>query len=130
HLLEEGLVETGAPVRVGTRDGVKIVTVVGDELRVDMGPFVAGDVSEITVGDHAWKAREIHTGNPHAVAFVDAVADAGPLLEEPGYDVAVYPDGVNIEFVERIEDRHVAMRVHERGSGETTADGCSALNLI
>ena len=126
HLLEESLVDVEAPVRVGTRDGVKVVTAVGDDLRVDMGPFVVGDVSEITVGEHAWKAREIHTGNPHAVAFVDAVADAGPLLEQPGYDVAVYPDGVNIEFVERLGDRHVAMRVHERGSGETRSCGTGA----
>ena len=57
HLLEAGLGDTAAPVRVGTRDGVKVVTAAGDDLRVDMGPFVVGDVSEITVGDHAWKAR-------------------------------------------------------------------------
>ena len=126
HLLEEGLADAAAPVRVGTRDGVKVVTPAGDDLRVDMGAFVVGDVSEVIVGDQAWKAREVHTGNPHAVAFVDEVADAGPLLEQPGYDAAVYPDGVNIEFVERRGEHHVAMRVHERGSGETRSCGTGA----
>ena len=126
HLLEEGLVDPSAPVRVGTRDGVKVVTAVGDVLRVDMGPFQVGEVSEITIGDQSWKAREVHTGNPHAVAFVDSVGDAGPLLDPPGYDAAVYPDGVNIEFVQRLGERLVAMRVHERGSGETRSCGTGA----
>ena len=40
-------------------------------------------------------------GNPHAVAFVDSLDEAGSLLEEPGYDHSVYPDGVNVEFVVR-----------------------------
>ncbi|GAA1731528.1 diaminopimelate epimerase [Aeromicrobium alkaliterrae] len=126
YLLEAGLVDVEAPIRIGTRDGVKVVTRAGDELRVDMGPFQVGDVSEVTVGQHAWKAREVHTGNPHAVAFVDTVADAGPLLDQPGYDAGVYPEGVNIEFVERRGDRHVGMRVHERGSGETRSCGTGA----
>jgi diaminopimelate epimerase len=54
-------------------------------------------------------------GNPHAVAFVDDLADAGPLLDAPARR-GVYPDGVNVEFVVRRGERHVAMRVHERGS--------------
>ncbi|WP_229054203.1 diaminopimelate epimerase [Aeromicrobium sp. Leaf350] len=126
YLVESGLVDADAPIRVGTRDGVKVVTQAGDELRVDMGLFQVGDVSEVTVGSHAWKAREVHTGNPHAVAFVESVADAGTLIDEPGFDAGVYPEGVNIEFVERRGDRHVGMRVHERGSGETRSCGTGA----
>ena len=41
-------------------------------------------------------------GNPHAVVFVDDLAEAGlDLLDEPAYDEALYPDGVNVEFVVR-----------------------------
>jgi diaminopimelate epimerase len=65
-------------------------------------------------------------GNPHAVAFVDSLDDAGPLLEEPGFDRDVFPAGVNVEFVVRRGERHVAMRVHERGSGETRSCGTGA----
>ena len=39
---------------------------------------------------------------------------------------AVYPDGVNVEFVVRRGEHHVAMRVHERGSGETRSCGTGA----
>jgi diaminopimelate epimerase len=38
----------------------------------------------------------------------------------------VFPDGVNIEFVKRMGPNHVAMRVVERGSGETLSCGTGA----
>ena len=69
-------------------------------------------------------------GNPHAVAFVDDLADAGRLLDPPGHDQAVYPHGVNVEFVVRRGPAHVAMRVHERGSGETRSCGTGACAVM
>ena len=69
-------------------------------------------------------------GNPHAVAFVDSLDDAGRLFDAPGYDADVYPDGVNVEFVVRRGERHVAMRVHERGSGETRSCGTGACAVM
>lgn len=66
-------------------------------------------------------------GNPHAVAFVDDLAHSGDLLSVPPFSpAAVYPDGVNIEFVVDRGPCHVAMRVHERGSGETRSCGTGA----
>ncbi|MFT4187586.1 MAG: diaminopimelate epimerase [Aeromicrobium sp.] len=126
HLIEEGLADASQPIPIATRDGVKVIDVAGDQIRVDMGSFVVGEHSEVSVPGHRWPAREVRTGNPHAVAFVDSVADAGPLAEAPGFDREVYPDGVNVEFVERRGERHVGMRVHERGSGETRSCGTGA----
>lgn len=125
HLIDQGLVE-GPEFAVETRDGLKTLRVDGDGLAVDMGAWTAGAPSKVAANGHTWEALEVHTGNPHAVAFVDHVADAGPLTEEPDYDPATYPEGVNIEFVERRGDRHVSMRVHERGSGETRSCGTGA----
>ena len=53
-----------------------------------------------------------------------------PLLEAPGHDAALYPDGVNVEFVVRRGEHHVAMRVHERGSGETRSCGTGACAVM
>ena len=126
HLVQEALVEEGVPVEVDTRDGTKTVTVTGDQVTVDMGvPQVLGE-SKVSVGDRSWVATHVDVGNPHAVAFVDDLADAGSLLEAPTYDAEVYPTGVNVEFVVRRSEGHVAMRVHERGSGETQACGTGA----
>ena len=69
-------------------------------------------------------------GNPHAVAFVDSLDDAGSLLTEPEYDHGHYPEGVNVEFVVRRGDHHVALRVHERGSGETRSCGTGACAVM
>ncbi len=134
HLLQEGLVEAGTPIPVGTRDGVKVVTPAGgapeDGLTVDMGaPRLVGR-TEVSVEGRSWSARHVDMGNPHAVAFVDSLDDAGSLLEAPGHDAGVYPDGVNVEFVVRRGPRHVAMRVHERGSGETSSCGTGACAVM
>lgn len=126
YLVDEGLADAGAPIPVGTRDGVKLLTLDGDRITADLGtPKVLG---ETTVGAEGitWAARHVDIGNPHAVAFVASLDEAGPLLEPPTHDPAVYPDGVNVEFVVRRGERHVAMRVHERGSGETRSCGTGA----
>ncbi|MGA8255897.1 MAG: diaminopimelate epimerase, partial [Nocardioides sp.] len=129
HLVQEGLADAGGPIPIETRDGVKTVTFAGDQITVDMGtPYLLGE-SKVSIGDATWAAANVDMGNPHAVAFLDDgadLADVGPLLEQPGYDSAVYPAGVNVEFVARRGERHVAMRVHERGSGETQSCGTGA----
>jgi diaminopimelate epimerase len=128
HLVDEGLVDGSAPVPIGTRDGVKTLTVDGDLITADMGsPKVLGE-TEVRVGDRILQGLHVDMGNPHAVVAVADLAEAGPLLEPPGHDPAVYPDGVNVEFVRDLpgSDPHIAMRVHERGSGETRSCGTGA----
>ena len=66
-------------------------------------------------------------GNPHFVTFVEDVATApvekvGRVIEHSSY----FPERVNVEFVEIVDDNHVKFRVWERGSGETLACGTGA----
>ncbi len=136
YLVDEGLVDparvaTGEPIPVGTRDGVKLLTVHDDgSVTADMGsPKVLGETT-VAVEEVTWAARHVDMGNPHAVAFVADLAEAGTLLVAPRHDPAVYPDGVNVEFVRRQGERHVAMRVHERGSGETRSCGTGACAVM
>ncbi len=119
------------PLPIATRDGIKVLTFdEGDKITVDMGePRLLGETT-VRVGDRELKATHVSMGNPHAVAFVDDLAEAGPLTEAPGHDEATYPDGVNVEFVARRGERHVAMRVHERGSGETRSCGTGACAVM
>ncbi len=130
YLVERQGASAAAPLPVATRDGVKILRFDGDLITVDMGaPQVLG-ATEVGVGERSWPALGVDLGNPHAVAFVDDLAHAGPLLEVPEYDDAFYPDGVNVEFVVRRGPYHVAMRVHERGSGETRSCGTGACAVM
>ncbi|MFE4260975.1 diaminopimelate epimerase [Streptomyces sp. NPDC056883] len=128
YLQHAGHVEPG-DLAVATRGGVKRVHLdkTGD-VTVSMGraELPEGEVT-VSVGDRSWPARNVNMGNPHAVAFVDSLDDAGKLLDPPPYSpVSAYPTGVNVEFVVDRGPRHVAMRVHERGSGETRSCGTGA----
>ncbi len=126
HLVDEGLVDASAPVRIGTRDGVKTLTLEADLVTVDLGAARVLGETKVVAGSTTWTATHVDIGNPHAVAFVDDLADPGPLTVPPDYDESVYPEGVNVEFVVRRGPAHVAMRVHERGSGETRSCGTGA----
>jgi diaminopimelate epimerase len=130
YLVTHADVDPREPLRIATRAGVKELTFDGDRITVDMGrPDVLSE-TRVEVGDRSWPATRVSMGNPHAVAFVDDLDDAGTLREEPGYDRGAFPDGVNIEFVVRRGERHVAMRVHERGSGETPSCGTGACAVM
>jgi diaminopimelate epimerase len=130
HLVEEGLADPARPLEIDTRDGVKVLTFDGDLVTVDMGtPKVLGE-TKVGVAGRTWAATHVDLGNPHAVAFVDSLDQAGHLLEPPTHDPATYPSGVNVEFVVRRGARHVAMRVHERGSGETRSCGTGACAVM
>ncbi|MFF4757551.1 diaminopimelate epimerase [Streptomyces sp. NPDC001292] len=120
---------TEGDLAIATRGGVKTAHIAKDgDITVGMGRarLPEGDVT-VSVGGRSWPARNVNMGNPHAVAFVDDLADAGDLLAPPPFSPAsAYPDGVNVEFVVDRGPRHVALRVHERGSGETRSCGTGA----
>ncbi len=126
-LVAEGLAQAGE-LSVLTRAGVKRVRVGdgGGEITVDMGPArLPGTDRKVRVGDGWRPAVEVDMGNPHAVVFVDDLAEAGDLRTAPEVEPP-YPDGVNVELVVRRGERHVALRVHERGVGETRSCGTGA----
>lgn len=128
HLHRAGLVEEG-DLAIATRGGVKKAHIAkGGDITVSMGrAALPGAGVTVTVDGRSWDARNVNMGNPHAVAFVEDLAQAGNLLSAPQLSpAAVYPDGVNVEFVVGRGPRHVAMRVHERGSGETRSCGTGA----
>ncbi|MEU7101579.1 diaminopimelate epimerase [Streptomyces longwoodensis] len=128
YLQHAGLVTEG-DLAIATRGGVKSVHIDKDgDITVGMGraALPAGEVT-VSVGGRSWPARNVNMGNPHAVAFVDDLAHAGDLHTPPPFSPAsAYPDGVNVEFVVDRGPRHVALRVHERGSGETRSCGTGA----
>ncbi|MFC8837705.1 diaminopimelate epimerase [Streptomyces griseoincarnatus] len=114
---------------IATRGGVKTVHIAKDgDITVGMGRAVLPEGAvTVAVGERGWPARNVNMGNPHAVAFVADLADAGSLFAAPSFaPEAAYPDGVNVEFVVDRGPRHVAMRVHERGVGETRSCGTGA----
>jgi diaminopimelate epimerase len=73
----------------------------------------------------------VSMGNPHAVVPVEQVADAP--LATLGLDLQSHPafaEGVNVGFVAVLDPSRVALRVLERGVGETAACGTGACAAV
>ena len=126
-LVAEGLVEAG-DLSVGTRAGLRHAWFLPDgRVRVSMGQVRVSDARvQVKVGSHQWAGIPVDVGNPHVVSVLRsedqlATLDLSRAPEcEPGDH---FPRGVNAEFVELRGPGRLAMRVHERGSGETWSCG-------
>jgi diaminopimelate epimerase len=108
------------------------------QVRVDMGePILAAERIPTTLPGnpplnvplpgHQLRVSCVSMGNPHCVAFVDAITDelvlgVGPQVERH----PAFPRRVNAEFVQVNGPTDVTVRVWERGSGETLACGTGA----
>ncbi|MFC4404828.1 diaminopimelate epimerase [Gracilibacillus xinjiangensis] len=80
-----------------------------------------------SINDNKLAVTAVSMGNPHAVFFVDRIEDAplttlGPIIEKDHR----FPEGVNVEFIEKINEEEINFRVWERGSGVTQACGTGA----
>ncbi len=81
----------------------------------------------VTVGDKTYIASCVSMGNPHAVILCEnldtlEIAKIGPELENH----PLFPERINVEFIEVVDKHNVRMRVWERGAGETQACGTGA----
>ncbi|RLI23805.1 diaminopimelate epimerase, partial [Candidatus Bathyarchaeota archaeon] len=96
----------------------KKIPMAGDGLFIDQ---------ELKVDGKTFRATALSVGNPHCVIFVDNVKDfpvseVGPKIENH----ELFPNRVNVEFVEVISRKELWLRVWERGVGETLACGTGA----
>ena len=129
YLVEAGLVEPG-DFAIGTRAGVRTIAFVGDEVAVGMGPATIGPASVATIDGRSYPGVAVDVGNPHLVCVtVEPIADLD-LTRAPGHDTALFPHGVNVEFVSPLGEDAITMRVHERGVGETRSCGTGTVAAV
>ncbi|MFC7373882.1 diaminopimelate epimerase [Brachybacterium sp. GCM10030267] len=118
---------------IWTRSGLRTIEILAHpdagspswSVRVGMGPSRIGEDSRtVEIAGRALAATDVDMGNPHAVAFLPAelALDELDLSRRPVLDPEP-ADGANIELVSERGERHVAMRVFERGVGETRSCG-------
>ncbi|GAA3617606.1 diaminopimelate epimerase [Marihabitans asiaticum] len=136
-LRREGLIGDGETA-IATRAGVRRVRFEGEEVVTHMGAWrlVHGDevaergadslvhVEEAEEIDEPYSALSLDLGNPHTVVALP------PEVSLDGLDLTRAPvvrpaprEGSNVEFVRVLGPGHLAMRVYERGVGETRSCG-------
>ena len=126
YLLDQGLVDA-EPVEIATRAGLrKAWACLDGRIKVSMGRVrVAEQPTWIESNGRRYDATTVDVGNPHAGVRLDDVEQlrALDLSVAPTFDQAVYPAGVNVEFVVPVAENALQMRVFERGVGETQSCG-------
>ena len=127
YLLDHGLAE-GPELALATRAGLRLVRAEpGGEYTVDMGAPVVGGHAAAEIGSGRYDGLAVSLGNPHLACVVDRPVAEFDLTAAPAVDHELFPDGVNVEVVRILGERHLEMRVHERGSGETMSCGTGAV---
>ena len=117
-VVESVQVDMGEPML----DGERIPSLVAKNPVLGYPLMAEGEVFPVTL---------VNVGNPHGVIFVKDPANApvdtvGPILEKD----PIFPKKANIEFVSVQNEEHIAMRVWERGTGETLACGTGACAAV
>ena len=135
------------PLKIETLSGIKTVRLFIENGKVsrasvDMGapefapaliPVLSDEAvigREMLVGGSLQKITCLSMGNPHCVIFVPddfdlrnfEIEKIGPKIEND----SLFPEKVNVEFVKKVSDTYLEMRVWVRGSGETFACGTGA----
>jgi diaminopimelate epimerase len=119
-------------IRVETLGGRIVPRLEADgEVSVDMGAPSRPLLERIEVDGEKLEVAIVSMGNPHAVQTVADVATApvttqGPLLERH----ARFPNRVNAGYMQVRERQRIALRVWERGAGETLSCGTGACAAV
>lgn len=136
-------------LRIETNSGIKYLKLIIENNRVesvivDMGKIIIDTISipvnindkscinkTIIVDDKVYKFTSLSVGNPHCVIFINNLENInvnkiGPLIENHKY----FPNKTNVEFVKIIDQKNIALKVWERGVGNTLACGTGAVAAV
>lgn len=114
-------VEDGKAVYVKVNMGEAVLKPSEIPVQAEGDDFIA---RQIEAGGKTYTVTCVSMGNPHCVVFTEGIdgmdlEKIGPLFENH----PLFPDRINTEFVEVIDNHTLNMRVWERGSGETISCG-------
>jgi diaminopimelate epimerase len=125
----------GQSAAVATRGGImRARSESNGDITVAMGvPRVLADRPVVTAAPALERGclATVAVPNPHVVVEIQDEAELAELdLARAPVVQPALPDGQNVEFVLRKGTRHLAMRVHERGSGETRSCGTGICAVV
>lgn len=131
HYLRASGLETRDEFVVGSPAGPRPVALhavdaLTADVTVEMGKANRVGAGSAVVGGRTFTGVAVDVGNPHLACVADLTAAELAALDVDApveFDSALFPEGVNVEVLTPPADGVVAMRVHERGVGETRSCG-------
>lgn len=117
----------------------KVATVKVDmgkaELRPSLVPVTLEGESvvnrDVKIDNVPYKITCVSMGNPHCVVFYNEIESLDIEAIGPKFEFdSLFPQRVNTEFIQIIDEHTIKMRVWERGSGETFACGTGACAAV
>ncbi len=136
---EKGLTNNN-PIRVETSSGLMHLFVNEDQsVRVDMGAanftpkeiplLIDAQAKTYEIAGHEMGVLSI--GNPHCIMTFDDIEHIDVASIAPGIQNSeLLPEQANIGFMQIINKNTIALRVYERGAGETLACGSGACAAV
>ena len=143
YLRDKGLIDTQT-IRVETINGQATIYFESDTLiRVDMGipefepkkiPLATPQHSiehKLALSEGTIEVLTVSMGNPHAVVTVEdlskiQIESIGPAIQAH----ELFPESVNVGFMQILDRETIRLRVFERGVGETLACGTGACAAV
>ncbi len=139
YLKEKGLVskdeiiaETGqGQLFLSFDDNASVIVNMGipqfEPAKIPMNMEECSEQYHLSLGEDDIVFGAVSMGNPHAVIIVDDIDTApvnviGPVIQQND----IFPESVNVGFVEILNKQAFKLRVYERGTGETLACGSGA----
>ena len=148
YLFDNGIVKKPV-INIETKSGVKscsIMTMNGKayKITVDMGAAalrpeqvpvkLEGDMvvnKPVIIDGHEYYITCASMGNPHCAVFAPSIDKLDLNAMGPKFEYnPLFPERVNVEFIEVVDERTLKVRVWERGSGETMACGTGACAAV
>lgn len=142
--LRDAGIANGESITIEAGDGMVRARLANHrQVKMDMGmprfepsdiPFLAekrAPAYRVQVGTQRLEIGAVSLGNPHAVIRVDdcdsaPVEELGPVVQ----GLEAFPEGVNVGFMQIVDEASVRLRVFERGVGETLACGSGACAAV
>ncbi len=121
-----------ARIRVETLGGLIEPRLESDgEVSVDMGKPSKPVLERLNVNGRHIEVSIVSIGNPHAVQVVPDVTSAPVTTQGRSIETHPrFPDRVNAGYMQVLDRHSIALRVWERGAGETLACGTGACAAV
>jgi diaminopimelate epimerase len=119
----------GSELRIATDAGPRLCRLTRQsgqryEFLTEMGMPEVGEPFEIDLGETRYRGVPVSVGNPHFVIFVDDFPAAWQRNSRSIQARAdLFPNGINVEWVKVTSPSEIAIRIYERGAGETHSSG-------